>query len=191
MLVCLTVANTHLLWLAIYSCRSGDLQVIYLIVVVRHPTYHHRVFIWTRVCMLSSSCLDSHWDLQVSVEPLNSGHHGVCCCDAARLTCIFTFWRITALITTLILSKVERWSKIAKMVLAIRTILDLVDVDLSKGLRTVFKVVATSSRTGHEMGLFGQCATVLSDIEFLHWFWFITLARLAKNYFLRWFAKAK
>lgn len=172
-LVCLTVAairpttnrsttDTYLFRLAIYSCRSGDLQVICLI-VMRHTTYHHRVLIWTCVCMLTS-CFNSHWDLQVSVEPLNSIHQGVCC--DARLTCIFTFWRITALVT-LILSKVERWSKIAKMVLAIRTILDLVYIDLSKGLWAVFKVA--SSRTCHEMCLFGQCTTVLSDIEFLHW----------------------
>lgn len=52
------------------------------------------------------------------------------------------------------------------MVLAVRAVLDLVDVDLAEGLRAVLKVAA--SRACQEMGLLGQCTTVLSYVEFLH-----------------------
>ena len=52
------------------------------------------------------------------------------------------------------------------MVLAVRAVLDLVDVDLAEGLWTVLKVAAT--RACQEMSFLGQCATVLSYVEFLH-----------------------
>lgn len=52
------------------------------------------------------------------------------------------------------------------MVLAVRAILDLVDVYLAEGLRAVLEVA--NSWASQKVGLLGHRTTVLSYVEFLH-----------------------